>query len=353
MKKFLQRISLGLSIHLAFLVSATAQYEADILGASYQSRYLDLERGERAALVRLRPTTTRRRAVLYIHGYNDYFFQTSLAERIDCWGYNFYALDLRRYGRAIRPGDRLFECKDVRVYQEEIGKALDIIKQEGNEEVYLMAHSTGCLIAALYLHDTNNKAEVRGLMLNSPFIDYNSTKLNERLLLPLVTSTAWLMPNAVIIPASKAGQVDLYAKSLLQDHEGLWQFDTNWKRPEGYPIRASWLRAIKRGHRRVQAGLNLQIPILLLSSTRSILPSEGWQEDYAAVDLVLDVKDMWRYGAKLGREVTFIKIPNGIHDLVLSKDPTSRAQTYEAMHRWLERISLQTEGLHQPSKTTN
>ena len=44
------------------------------------------------------------RAVLYVHGWSDYFFQTHLAEAVESWGYDFYALDLRRYGRSLRDG---------------------------------------------------------------------------------------------------------------------------------------------------------------------------------------------------------------------------------------------------------
>lgn len=343
MMTFLQRVYIALAVALIPIGYTIAQYKPDILGGQYQYRYIELEHDQRAALVRHTSSSPHGRAVLYIHGYNDYFFQTALADSIDRWGYNFYALDLRGYGRAIRSGERLFECRDLRTYQEEIGKAIEIMRQEGNEEVYLMAHSTGCLVAALYLHDTANETRIRGLILNSPFIDYNSTKFNEKVILPLVTSMAWLAPNAVIIPANRSGVVEHYAKSLLEEHNGLWQFDKKWKRPEGYPIRASWLRAIKRGHRRVQGRLNIQIPILLLSSNRSILPSKEWRDEYTSVDLVLDVEDMWRYGAKLGREVTFVKIPNGMHDLILSKDSAARAQTYEAMYRWLGRIERRGE----------
>lgn len=338
MTKFWSRVCLTLLLALGGGGFAVAQYAVDILGTGYEYRHIDLKDGERATLVRRTPQQATRRAVLYIHGYNDYFFQTTLADSVDGWGYRFYALDLRHYGRSLRTGDRLFECRDVRVYQEEIDGAVAQMRAEGCEDIYLMAHSTGCLISALYLHDTGNAAGIRGLMLNSPFIDYNSTAFNEKILLPLVTSLAWIAPDMVIIPPSKAGAVEPYAQSLLAEHQGQWAFDTRWKRPEGYPIRASWLRAIKRAHRQVQAGLSIDIPILLLSSTRSILPQgSAWRDEYASVDLVLDVEDMWCYGARLGREVTFVKIPGGIHDLILSKDPEARARTYEAMHSWLGR----------------
>lgn len=43
-----------------------------------------------------------RTAVLYVHGWNDYFFQRHLADYWTRHGYAFHAIDLRRYGRSYR-----------------------------------------------------------------------------------------------------------------------------------------------------------------------------------------------------------------------------------------------------------
>ena len=40
--------------------------------------------------------------MLHVHGFADYFFQTEYAEWWNARGYDFYALDLRKYGRSIR-----------------------------------------------------------------------------------------------------------------------------------------------------------------------------------------------------------------------------------------------------------
>lgn len=56
-----------------------------------------------ATLVR-RNAPQHQRAVLYVHGWSDYFFQTHLADFWNKQGFDFYALDLRRYGRNLRPG---------------------------------------------------------------------------------------------------------------------------------------------------------------------------------------------------------------------------------------------------------
>ena len=54
-----------------------------------------------ATLLRADSTAPSDRAVLYLHGYIDYFFQTHMAERFAGEEWNFYALDLRKYGRSL------------------------------------------------------------------------------------------------------------------------------------------------------------------------------------------------------------------------------------------------------------
>ncbi|WP_423243312.1 hypothetical protein [Actinomyces lilanjuaniae] len=91
----------------------------DILGPGFQARTLELapdteDDGAVATLVRHVPAedphalpgtpTAPVFAYLYLHGWNDYFFQTHLAREVSALGGAFYALDLRRYGRSWREG---------------------------------------------------------------------------------------------------------------------------------------------------------------------------------------------------------------------------------------------------------
>ena len=92
-------------------------------------------------------------AILYVHGYNDYFFQRELGDSVNARGYNFYALDLRKYGRSLRPHQDAFFCKDLGEYFADIDTALATIRSEGNERIWLMGHSTGGLITSYYLHE--------------------------------------------------------------------------------------------------------------------------------------------------------------------------------------------------------
>jgi len=77
-----------------------------------------------ATLVR-RNKPRHKRAVLYIHGWNDYFFQTHVADWWDTLGYDFYALDLRRYGRSLRTGLMGGYIEDLGEYDLEIDAAVE------------------------------------------------------------------------------------------------------------------------------------------------------------------------------------------------------------------------------------
>ena len=65
----------------------------DILGPGFSSRTIELlddAEGECVAtLVRATPTTDARVTVLYLHGRNDYFFQTEMAQRLSAAGAAF------------------------------------------------------------------------------------------------------------------------------------------------------------------------------------------------------------------------------------------------------------------------
>ena len=67
---------------------------------------------------------------LYLHGWNDYFFQTHLAREISRLGGAFYALDLRRYGRSWRQGQMLGWCTSLAEYDEDLGRALSAIRAD-------------------------------------------------------------------------------------------------------------------------------------------------------------------------------------------------------------------------------
>jgi len=307
--------------------------ETDVLGAPYQRRTIDLGSDSEgpvvATLVSRRADQPTSRAVLYVHGYNDYFFQTHQA---DFWverGYDFYALDLRKYGRSLLPHQTPNYITRVSDYFQELDLAAGIIRgEEGHDRLVVAAHSTGGLVTSLWAHAHRDDGIVDGLFLNSPFFEFNLPPLTRRAALPTVASIANARPMAKI---SMGGGT--YGRTLHSDHEGEWSYDTTWKPIMGFPARLGWIRAIRQAHARLQAGLAITVPILVGASLRSYKHSR-WSEEARSADAVLDVEHIARYSAGLGTHVTIVRFEGGLHDLTLSP-PAVRKNVFAELDRWL------------------
>ena len=92
----------------------------DVLGEPYTVEVLDLgedaEGPVRATLVHRPAPEPTDRAVLHVHGFADYFFHTEYAEWWNARGHDFYALDLRKYGRSILAHQTPNYVEDLREY---------------------------------------------------------------------------------------------------------------------------------------------------------------------------------------------------------------------------------------------
>lgn len=78
--------------------------------------------------------------VLYVHGWSDYFFQRSLAKYWTDRGADFYALDLRKYGRSLLPGQTPGYITDLATYDEDIAAALAQATAAGARNLRLSRH---------------------------------------------------------------------------------------------------------------------------------------------------------------------------------------------------------------------
>ena len=268
-----------------------------------------------ATLVRLPPSGATKGAVLYTHGFIDYFFQRHLAERFSAEGYAFYALDLRKHGRSLGSHQHPNFCKSINEYYADLTKALEVI----NQPILLAGHSTGGLICALYAHEGERRGQIRALWLNSPFFAFN-VSAPRRILLTVGSTLGRVFPflndpNAVT-PA--------YPKSIYKDYAGEWDFDLNLKPINGFPAYYGWLAAIRRAQARVQAGLSIVCPILSMHSDES--------------DIVLNWRDIARWSPGLGKAVTVQAFPGGFHDLILSRREVREA-VFAGLFAWLKEVA--------------
>jgi len=288
-----------------------------------------------ATLLEKKTEKASAKAMLYIHGFVDYFFQYELAEWANKLGFNFYAIDLRKYGRSILPHQKPNDFKNYLEYFEGLDMAVDFIRnKQGNKKLVLMGHSTGGLVASLFAHHRSSKKTIDVLILNSPFFDFNMPALSKKIGLPLI---AWLGRLFPTLP-SPAGLKRGYAESLHKDFSGEWDFDIKYKPIAGFPLNLGWINAIYTAQKELQKGLDIQVPILLMHASKSVIPGD-YRKDMLTADAVLDVEDIARYATGLGKNIEVVVIQDGMHDLILSKKEV-RNEVYKTMQTFLQKMKF-------------
>lgn len=301
--------------------------------------------------------------ILYVHGYNDYFFQRELAEKADSAGYAFFAIDLHYCGRSLLPGDARGDMRNMREFFAELDYAvelarvitkeraeslalmseladtadttgrerrlLDVSRRADSLPMVLMGHSQGGLLTAFYA-DQRPEEKFAALVLNSPFFEFNFNWLVRNLAIPVVSEIAILLPDFSI---GSSGNPN-YAYSLDKKYYGEWLYNTEWKsesRPEQF---LGWVRAIHKAQQKLHEGLDVKAPTLVLHGDCTE-KGEEWSENYMHCDGVLDVEHIEKWAPKVGVNVKTETVAGGLHDLFLSRKAV-RDEAYAKAFRFID-----------------
>ena len=270
--------------------------------------------------------------VLYLHGWSDYFYNTELAMAAAAHGYKLYALDLRKYGRSMRTEQSAGYVADLAEYDDELGSALAIIKLAHPEyRPAIIAHSTGGLVAALWAH--RHPQQISTLVLNAPWLT--------------LQGNAWLrgFANTVADPLWRSRpkrklllpKVDFFYRSISATEHGEWVLHPLWRPRFSFDIQGGWLSAILDGQEHVRQGLNIDVPVLVLTSKHTYF-APRYSSKMQTADSVIDVHDTAQQAVNLGNTVLVHKIPDALHDVYASASPV-RKQAFEATYAWLKYFS--------------
>ena len=322
----------------ARLPEADTLWHPDLLGDGYEARYINdgtsFDCPVLCTIVRRKAPGHSGRAVLYVHGFNDYFFQKEMGREFNERGINFYAVDLRRYGRSLRPWQYPFDVRDMQEYFTDIDSALNQIRRDGNTDITLSGHSTGGLTTALFVAMRGARCGVSRLVTDSPFLEWNFSALYRKLLIPAVGVWSRLSPSAKI----KQSHCDAYSHSLLRAFHGEWEYDMTWKMVYSPPVTASWIGSVTRAQKQLMKNAShITVPVLVMHSSRG-LDACSWSRECMSADIVLNPKDIARLGARLGKEPQVSALDDGMHDLILSRKEV-RAAAYDTIFGFISRTS--------------
>lgn len=325
------------------------QWRPDLLGDGFEQLTLPLGTDDEgdivATLVRYTPQRMRwfwepRGAasgadVLYVHGWSDYFFNPELARFWTAAGARFFALDLRKYGRSLRAGQTPGYITNLADYDADIEAALMAMGHgpagdagaSARRPLILVGHSTGGLTLSLW--SARHPGRAAALVLNSPWLEFQASRIGREVLTPVIS---W---GARTNPMGPMPNVDLgfYTRTVSKAFDGEWEYSSEWRPERGFTVYPAWLTAILAGHATVAAGIDVGAPVLTLLSARSTIQPR-WDPAMLTTDIVLVVDDIAQRSLKLGPQVSVGWIDGALHDVFLSRQP-ARAQAYASVYRWL------------------
>jgi alpha-beta hydrolase superfamily lysophospholipase len=308
----------------------------------FEQLTLDLEPDEEGDVVatlvrRIHPGDTDAGIdLLYVHGWNDYFFQTHLADFWERLGVRFHALDLRKYGRSIRDGQTPNYVSDLGTYDEDIEAALAVMGHvpvgpvvevpAGARRLIIMGHSTGGLTLSLWA--SRNPGRAAAVVLNAPWLELQTREAGRRVLEPGMRAAAAINPRGPFLYYDRG----LYTRAISAHQDGEWAFDTTWRAELGRRPTPAWMAAILKGHDQVARGLAIDAPVLVLLSARSTVPTR-WTEETPRTDTVLDVMGVARRVPNLGPVTSLVRVDGAVHDVTLSAAPV-REVVWRETERW-------------------
>lgn len=276
---------------------------------------------------------TPRGVILYLHGYNDYFFQTNTAEKADSAGFAFFAIDLHNYGRSIREWNEHCNMHDIREFYPEIDSAVAMARRMTSDTLpfILMGHSQGGLIMSLYSNDRPD-GKFSAVVLNSPFYEFNVGWFLKNIGVPVVSVLGKYFPDKSIEGSTNPN----YNKSINKSELGEWDISPKAKDMNPKRQSFSWIRAIHQGQSKLHDGLDIKYPVLLMYSDCSV-DDEEYVDGYNRCDGILNVDDIKRYGASLGKNVKMAEIPGALHDVFLSRESV-RDNAYNTTFEFIDSV---------------
>jgi alpha-beta hydrolase superfamily lysophospholipase len=324
---------MGLSTCSAF---GQVTYFGDILGKGFRQATIvqpsDYEGSVTCTIIKKEAPQKSTKAVLYVHGFNDYFFQEEMAERFLKEGYNFYAVDLRKYGRSWLSHQKFNNVRDLSEYFADIDTTLHMIRSEGSEKILLVGHSLGGLIVTSYAGARNGKERFDAVLLNSPYFNLDVKSGLKKTALPLIIKRAEKHPETNI----DLGINPLYGESLHKDYHGEWSYSLGLKPLIAPPVNFGWVRAVHLGLEELGRGIQINKPVLVLHAARSV-DEKKWSDAFFNGDAVLDVAEVARQAQNIVGQYSIQAVPGGMHDLVLSRKPV-REEVYSTIFNWAKRV---------------
>ena len=270
---------------------------------------------------------TNTSSTILIHGFNDFHYNKLLHEKIIANKSNVFLLTLRNYN-GLQEREPQFYTNNLKNYFHEINDTIEKIMNLTSttcKDIYLMGHSTGGLISIAYCHEGIYKSKITKLILNSPFLDFNNSCLEEIYLKTIGQFVGYFFPltclNATKIDNSYPKWMNENISKDLQTTEFNEVMNSTHSIVNVSGKYYGWMYATRHYHWLIQNNyIKLNIPIHVFRSNKTGIGGDN----------TLDTTEIKNYSSLLtdkGNLINHYFIINGLHN-VFSSDEVARTQAF-------------------------
>lgn len=278
------------------------------------------------------------RAVLHIGSFFSGFVNPEIAVAVEQAGWSFTALDVRRQGRSAREVGLKIHCdvQSLRIYFEEISKTVKLLRQSGASQVVLHGEGGGALVGALYAAEYKYESELNfdALILSSPWFNYVQPWYGRFLSRKLADLASVWKPSATLSITPPGLSQAAYLLNLSPEIRHLLP-----TRPQR--LTARFISALYKAQDRLQQGLDLNMPILLACARRSTNAFWSTRFERSHTDCVLEIEDMLAGAHLLGKNLQFLRVDDGVHNLSASLEP-ARSKYFAGLQDFLKTLDSET-----------
>tara|TARA_B110000879_G_C11088250_1_gene477845 strand:+ start:87 stop:986 length:900 start_codon:yes stop_codon:yes gene_type:complete len=267
-------------------------------------------------------TNNNKKAIIWVPGYNDYYYHFHIGEEMIKNNYDIWALFPHNYKRCSES----FYIDDIAKYFLQIDKIIEKMNDFNYDEIILYGHSAGGLTCVSYCKLGKYCNKISKLILNSPFLDFSNSNYSNFLLKYIVYYIGKFFKKICLREVNEDSENKL--KDYIMKN---YYFSDDFIYNGDGPIYSGWVYTMVGYQTRFQNGmLKTDKPILVISSktfTNNL--------DNILGDDVLNVTEFDSWLCKLGSNVTNIKIKKALHD-VLASDKQVVDKACVEIFKWLK-----------------
>ena len=265
--------------------------------------------------------TNNKKCIIYIHGFNDYFYQYHISDYFMENNYDFYSITLNNYGSTKT--DKIYYINNFKDYFIDIDNSIEYIKNQKNyNNILLFGHSMGGLLSIIYLDSGFYKDYINGLILNSPFFEF----YNEKIMIILIKTIGYIL--GYFFPKIKLRKENNKPNNYSKAIKKRFYFESKYKLSTS-PVYAGWIKTIIDNQMKIKnKKIKINKPIICLSSDKSNLKFDDKS------DSILNINDINKYCNFISNNINYIYVKNAIHDIFVSDKETVNNAFY-SLEKWL------------------